>query len=225
MKNSYYWLTKFDNLAGLCFENSLRLHFDSIRLFQDRSYASALAFSILAMEELAKTHLIEDLVWHAIVDKTPLTLSWDELQKQNMLHSHRIKQRVFINRAFLPRWHKGKGKFVRNALWELVQSGRLEVLKQKALYVGLSSKSSRKGSQRIENPLSIAQGTPKKMITTISDYLIDLVVGVIHEYYSVDTVSMESKMDKKLLRHLMRAWPHRGRVGIRAVRIHSSLEI
>lgn len=225
MKNSHYWISKFDRLAGLCFENSLRLHFDSIRLFKSHSYASALALSILAMEELAKAHLIENLVYHAIVDKTSIVISWNELQNQNMLISHRIKQRVFINRAFLPRWHKEKGKLVGNTLSELVHVGRLEVLKQKAFYVGLSSKSSRKGNQRIENPLSITQKTPKKIITTISDYLIDLIVGVIHEYYIIDTVSMESKIDKKLLRRLMRAGPHRGRVGIRAIKLHTTLDI
>ncbi|HLG27814.1 MAG TPA: AbiV family abortive infection protein [Paenisporosarcina sp.] len=225
MKNSYYWINKFDGLSGICFENSLRLHFDSIRLFKGYSYASALALSILSMEELAKAHLIENLVMHAIMDKTPIAISWDELQKENVLISHRIKQRVFINRAFLPKWHNEKGKLVRNNLSELVHSGELEVLKQKAFYVGLSSKSSRKGNQRIENPLSITQKTPKKIITTISDYLIDLVVGVIHENYIIDTVSMESKMDKKLLRRLMRAWPHRGRVGIRAIKLHTTLDI
>ena len=225
MKNSYYWINKFDRLAGICFENSLRPHFDSIKLFKSHSYASSLALSILAMEELAKAHLVENLVWHAIVDKTPIVISWDELQKQNMLISHRIKQRVFINRAFLPKWHKEKGKLVGNTLSELVHSGGLEVLKQKAFYVGLSSKSSRKGNQRIENPLTITQRTPKKIITTISDYLIDLVVGVIHEYYIIDTVSMGSKMDKKLLGRLMRAWPHRSRVGTRAVKIHVTLDI
>ena len=78
MKNSYYWINKFDRLAGICFENSLRLHFDSIKLFKSHSYASSLALSILAMEELAKAHLVENLVWHAIVDKTPIVISWDE---------------------------------------------------------------------------------------------------------------------------------------------------
>lgn len=59
---------KFDRMAGLAFENAIRLHIDAMILFRERSYPTAFALSILAMEELAKADLIEWVVFHASAD-------------------------------------------------------------------------------------------------------------------------------------------------------------
>ena len=215
MQNTHYWITKFDRLAGNSFENALRLHFDSIHLFRIKSYASALALSILAMEEIAKSHLIEDLVWHARIDGTPLDLSWNSTQK--MLHSHRIKQMVFANRRFIPKWDKKKGKFSENEFWKLAESKQLDTLKQNALYVGLIDKD----KLRTNNPLSVSIKTPQKYISVVNDYLIDLVVGVLHDTYRIDSESICGAITKPLLRRLIRVWKP-GRVGLKAIRFHET---
>jgi len=61
-------LNKVDKMAGLSFENGLRLHFDSILLFENKSYPSAYFLSVLAIEEIGKVFLITDFLWHSLVD-------------------------------------------------------------------------------------------------------------------------------------------------------------
>ena len=39
-------------MAGLSFENGLRLHFDSILLFENKAYPSAYFLCVLAIEEI-----------------------------------------------------------------------------------------------------------------------------------------------------------------------------
>ncbi len=89
-------ILKYDKFAGAAFKNALRLHFDSIVLFRNRSYPSAFALSILSMEEFAKSYLLENLYYHGIADQTFMTT---ELRKivSNSLLSHTHKQRSFVN--------------------------------------------------------------------------------------------------------------------------------
>jgi AbiV family abortive infection protein len=58
-------MKKFERMCILAFSNALRLHSDSVLLFKHKSYASAYAISILALEETGKYHLLANFVWHA----------------------------------------------------------------------------------------------------------------------------------------------------------------
>jgi len=54
---------KLSRIAGESIKNSLRLHFDSILLFENGSYPTAFQLSVLALEEFAKATWIEHYVW------------------------------------------------------------------------------------------------------------------------------------------------------------------
>src|SRR4051812_30457408 len=45
---------KLNALQSACFQNTLRLHFDSVLLAKERSFASAFAISVIASKELGK---------------------------------------------------------------------------------------------------------------------------------------------------------------------------
>lgn len=60
MKTDLVNLRKVEKMAYLALENGLRLHQDSILLFNNKRYPSAYFLSILALEEIGKFFLIED---------------------------------------------------------------------------------------------------------------------------------------------------------------------
>ena len=209
---------QFDRLAGACFQNALRLHLDAIRLYKARSYPSALALSILAMEELAKTFLVEDSLWHDRVDDVPVEEAWQFMRID--LRNHVIKQSVFANRARPPRYDFKTRTSIGDWFWKLVLSGDLERLKQSATYVGLSTGKSAKARTRIASPSRISARRARAFITVVSDYLIDLVVGHLRDYYDADSDAVRAATNSALLRRLLAAWRPRGRIGVRAMKWH-----
>jgi|GEM_PF-1384720 len=218
MPNFHNSVNKINRLAGVCFENSLRLHLDAIRLYKYKSYASALALSILAMEELSKAYIFEDIAWHAVVDGVPIDSSL--VISKSILQSHKIKHKVFTNRVF-SLGRIGRNNNIErkgNVFWKTVQSDRLERLKQQALYADLTFKD-RKGVQRISNPAAIKHESPKKIITIINDYLIDLAVGILGDWYVIDSEFIAAQIHRSLLRKLIKTWPYRGLVGIEAIKL------
>lgn len=58
-------LKKLEKMEELTFKNALRLHFDSITMYKNRSYPTAYFLSILALEELGKASLLDDFVWQS----------------------------------------------------------------------------------------------------------------------------------------------------------------
>src|SRR5712691_3699325 len=92
-------LRKLERMAVLSFRNGLRLHGDSIALFRRRSFASSYALSVLALEEIGKYHILEDLVWNTRVNgrRTP-----DEEEAfVRLAYDHRVKQGQFARAADL----------------------------------------------------------------------------------------------------------------------------
>lgn len=204
-------IAKFDRIAGLAFHNALRLHNDAITLFESRSYASSLTLSILSMEEIAKAHLVEDMVWNARVNDWALPGSWDEFRKA--LHSHRWKQTSFAFRSNKFRRHS------RSRFNKLADSGKLEELKQGSVYVGLSvAGAHRKGHRRVLDPQRVSPKKTAHFITIVNDYLLDLTVGVICGYFAVDADSIEESLNKSLLSRLSKSWKFRGSTGKIALR-------
>ena len=50
---------KFKKIATESFKNGLRLHFDSILLYNNKSFPSAFQLSVLALEEFSKSYWVE----------------------------------------------------------------------------------------------------------------------------------------------------------------------
>lgn len=117
---------KYEKIAIESFKNSLRLHLDSILLFNNESYPSSYQLSVLAIEEFAKCNWVEHFWFHNNVDfkaDSETEQSWLKL-----LYIHPKKQRSFIRfdySEFSP------------AFREFVEVGKLETKKQEATYVGI----------------------------------------------------------------------------------------
>jgi AbiV family abortive infection protein len=120
-------LNKLDKMAGLSFENGLRLHFDSILLFENKSYPSAYFLSVLAIEEIGKAFLIEDFLWLSLCDGR-MEKEWEEKLLER-IYFHTAKQSSFAQNFDSP--------IATNRFFKSLYKGELEILKQNSVYVGL----------------------------------------------------------------------------------------
>ena len=90
-------LKKIERMEELAFKNTLRLHNDSIILFRARAYASSYFLSVLAQEELGKTYVLNDFIWHSCEgrmsdkeEKKWLRMIYDHVFKQSYLFRLKI---------------------------------------------------------------------------------------------------------------------------------------
>jgi AbiV family abortive infection protein len=195
-------LNKVDKMAGLSFENGLRLHFDSILLFENKCYPSAYFLSVLAIEEVGKAFLIEDFLWHSVCDGR-MEKEWEE----------KFLERIYFHTA-------KQASFARNLVWPISTSkffgslykGELEILKQNSVYVGLARDRGKINlKSRINNPLKVDRLKAQKQITNVNDCLLELTLGVMKQVYGVDSSCIENLLNKRLLSKLRGKWSSMGR--------------
>lgn len=92
---------KIVRMSILCYKNALRLHQDSIILFKQKSYPSANALSIIAIEEMGKYQSLSDALFYGYFEggsEEEEALIADFMRNT---YDHRMKQRVFLNQS----WH------------------------------------------------------------------------------------------------------------------------
>lgn len=190
-------LYKVDKMAGLSFENGLRLHFDSILLFKNKSYPSAYFLSVLAIEEIGKAFLIEDFLWHSLCDGR-MEKQWEE-KSLELMYSHTAKQSSFA--------YSFESPIATRRFFKSLYKGELEILKQNSVYVGLA-RDKRKVNlkSRINNPLKIDQMKAQKQITNVNDCLLEFTLGVMEQVRAVDSPSVETLLNKRLLSKLKGKW-------------------
>jgi AbiV family abortive infection protein len=131
------------------------LHFDSILLYKEKSFSSAFALSVIALEEFGKGFGIEETNWQA-GHKDGFDTD-DEEYLSTLLRNHKIKQARFASFFFaLP-------KSV------LKKVDRLQKEKNDALYVGV-----RLGNQQIARP-SVSKLKAKTQIGLVNKLLLSSV--------------------------------------------------
>jgi len=200
-------LDKIDKMAGLTFQNVCRLHFDSILLFNNESYASSYFLSVLALEELGKYYQLDHFLFHSRTDGR-----MGEFLDRNWLDDifyHHSKQYWFtdLNR------HKLSKKFQ-----EKVFNGKLELEKQNSIYVGLPRTKKRidfKG--KINNPLSISKNKVIRQITTLNDSLIEQCLIVNKEVGCLDSYYAENFISDELIEKIESAWHSRAKTNKRYI--------
>jgi len=156
---------KLERLAQLALKNAIRLHFDSILLYKNKSYPSAFQLSVLALEELGKAKELEIYYFHSKFDSGSMAPKEEE-KYLGLYFSHQWKQKAFVARElfdFSPAYVK------------LIEGKKLEWKKQKATYVGLKlTKGKVDFSSRIHTPFSFSSKDSKQQISLINDALLDM---------------------------------------------------
>jgi AbiV family abortive infection protein len=86
-------------MSILCYKNAIRLHQDSIFLYKRRSYPSANALSIIAIEEMGKYQSLSHALYYGYFEGGSDDAFIADFLSD--MYDHRIKQRVFLNQS----WH------------------------------------------------------------------------------------------------------------------------
>ncbi|MFD0707456.1 AbiV family abortive infection protein [Photorhabdus akhurstii] len=191
---------KLNKIATESLRNSIRLHFDSVLLYENSSYPSALQLSVLALEELSKASWVDHYIWSSETNEgypdTEFEQAWLKL-----LYLHPKKQWNFVAREtddYSP-------KFI-----SLIESRSLEEKKQNSVYVGLSRK---KGmidtNSRISTPWKIKQKEAKQFISMINAELLRICRRIEEdEFYFEGGKNMDEVFDCEIYKKLLR-WPHK----------------
>lgn len=170
-------LRKIRRVALASFKNAVRLHEDAILLFDEDRFPSALHTTVLSVEEIGKYFMYEDVWWFNRVG-SPWPLK--EIQKWlRGTYSHISKQRRFVRDIHSPIFSK---PLLRDLL-----DGQLELIKQKATYVGLSRKKNNIDfEKRMTTPFRTSNRRADEYITMVNDYFVELAIGIRKGVYIID---------------------------------------
>jgi len=196
-------LRKIQRIANASFKNAVRLHEDAVLLFKNDRIPSALQMSALSMEEIGKYFMYEDVWWH---NRTEGTWSIEDMQQfLRAAYAHASKQAWFASHVDSP--------FASKPLLRILQTGKLENIKQRATYVGMP----RKGKdinfdKRLTSPRQTSRRRAEGFITMVNDYIIDLAVGVRKGYYTLDISEIDDWLaEPETERHFLGLWPLMGK--------------
>ena len=185
---------KFKKLSYESFINGLRLHFDSILLFNNKSYPSAFQLSVLALEEFSKSFWIEH---YYSSSKSNIGFPDKEFEQGwlKLLYIHPEKQKAFFGWGMMFEYSP---KFV-----AFVQARGLEAKKQIATYVGLErNKTEVNTASRISTPLRIKEKDAKQLISLINDYIKDLCKRKLYQEYYFDIEIKDQLLTNELVEKL-----------------------
>lgn len=161
-------LCKVRRVAVASLRNAVRLHEDAVLLFRNGRIPSALHTSVLAIEEIGKYYMHEDVWWHNHIGP-----QWTIQDIQEFLggaFSHIHKHAWFASEC---------EDVIPMPILRLIRSGTLEAMKQRSTYVGLGR---RRGTIDLRSRLATPFGASKKrvetLITLVNDYFISQALGV-----------------------------------------------
>jgi len=197
---------KLKKLSFEAFKNGLRLHFDSILLFQNRSFASAFQLSVLALEEIAKSDWIEDYYWNSNIHGQPDKEFEQKWLKR--LYFHPAKQKYFIRHGEMMKYSP---KFVR-----IILDNNLELKKQRATYVGLDKSKKRVNiKSRISTPNRIKEIDAQQQISVLNDFLDEMISLLKAQDYLFDIPEKNQLLNNEL-KTVINNWEYKS--GIRSKR-------
>ncbi|MFM5409511.1 AbiV family abortive infection protein [Aeromonas veronii] len=191
---------KLNKLAIESLRNTIRLHFDSVLLYENGSYPSALQISVLALEEFSKANWIDHYIWTSETNTGYPDVEFEQ-EWLKLLYLHPKKQWNFVAREI----NDYSPKFI-----SLIQSRRLEEKKQNAIYVGLArTKGKIDTTSRISTPWKIKPKDARQFISIINDELLRICSNIEEdECYFEGGIGMDDVFDYKIYKRLLK-WPHK----------------
>lgn len=197
---------KFEKFSTEAMKNAIRIHMDSILLFDNESYPSSYHLSVLALEEIAKSDWIDHYVETTTTNHgLPEPDGKDEQEWIKLLYIHRRKHFAFINQQF---------HFLSRDFYDFADSAKLELKKQKAIYVGLER--SKKGidtKSKISKPISqIKLNDAKKIISLNNQVLKNQCIRNIQNGFYYGPEEKYEILNQDLLIELEEKWKFKSRI-------------
>jgi AbiV family abortive infection protein len=181
-------LRKLSELQYYAFKNCLRLHQDSVVLLDAGSMPSAFAISVLALEELGKVLLLDDIVFNTKLNDWDIE---DAKARFKQIFEHKIKQ-------WKPHVEAIHGSAQMRRFFGEVYSGKLDLAKQNSIYVGLEKR-------RLEGKITIPTTTrpkAKRQIRQLNALLIEIVGGGVAGHVGFDGYFVNDLFTRRLLKRL-----------------------
>lgn len=202
---------KFRRLAIESLRNSIRLHLDSIFLFEVGSYPSAFQLSVLALEEFSKAKWLEHYIYSSETNEGYPDIEFEK-KWLRLLYSHPEKQWAFIARDltdFSPNFSA------------FVEDGKLEQKKQNATYVSLPRI---KGKVDIDGRISVPTIKVKlkdarQLISFINSEFLAICWRIHDVEFYFDVDGMDDVFDDPIFMKLV-SWPHKSRIRSRGWHKH-----
>lgn len=197
------------------FKNGLRLHFDSIALFEKKSYPSSFVLSVLSLEEFGKQRLIDEVAFRNNEHENDFSNARDfekhlELYEKALL-THSVKQRFAIRDdfPFSIGYNRVQKKFFNRIFNEKGTKKPFDTEKQRATYIGFEGN---KLKGRVQRPSDfVSRKKAQDQITAINDYLINFIIFVRQERWALDNEALTRYFSTALLRKLDRDWKSKHR--------------
>lgn len=194
---------KFKRLTVESLRNAIRLHMDSISLFEIESYPSAFQLSVLALEEFSKAKWLEHYIYTSETNGGYPSKEFEQ-KWLKLLYSHPEKQWAFIARDlndFSPKFS------------ELVKDKKLEEKKQGATYVSLPRI---KGKVDINGHVSvptakIKPNDAKQLISFINSELLTICWRIHDDGFYFDVDGVDDVFNDPIFIKLLN-WPHKSRL-------------
>ncbi|RCW60975.1 AbiV family abortive infection protein [Marinobacter nauticus] len=191
---------KLNRIATEALRNAIRLHFDSILLYENGSFPSAFQLSVLALEEFSKANWVDHYIWTSETNEGYEDAEFEQGWLK-LLYLHPAKQWNFVAREtddYSP-------NFV-----SLIQNRQLEEKKQNSIYVGLSrAKGKIDADSRISTPWRIKQKDARQVISIINDELLRICRRIEEdEFYFEGGKDMDDVFDYEIYKKILK-WPHK----------------
>ena len=190
---------KLEKIAVESLKNSLRLHFDSILLFENKSFPSSFQLSVLALEELAKAKWVEHYVWSSLTNSGFPDANFEQEWLQ-LLYRHPEKQWAFLAREAF----EYSPKFA-----QFIKDKKLEEKKQNATYVGLSKiKGKVDVSSRVSTPAKIKEKDASQLISLLNHEFVEIFKNIEFNKTYFDIEEMDRAINDDTYSKLKK-WPYK----------------
>jgi AbiV family abortive infection protein len=195
-------IKKLQKIATLSLKNSLRLHFDSILLYKNKSYPSSFQLSVLALEEFGKSKAVADYVWNTTTHGSKPDLAFEKKFIEK-LYYHPWKQFASIGRHaydFSPKYAN------------FIQTNGLEDKKQKAIYVGLEKKKGKINlNSKVSFPDRIKLKDAKRQMSLLNDIYKEIIFLIKHQGMYFDKPQMDEVLDESVQQKINK-WTYRSSI-------------
>lgn len=191
---------KLNKIAVESLRNTIRLHFDSMLLYENGSYPSAFQLSVLALEEFSKAIWVDHYIWSSETNEGYPDVQFEQAWLK-LLYLHPKKQWNFVAREI----DDYSPSFV-----SMIQSRKLEEKKQNSIYVGLSrSKGGIDIDSRVSTPSKIKKKDARQFISVINAELLRIVARIeSDEFYFEGGKGMDEVFNYEIYKNLLQ-WPHK----------------
>lgn len=190
---------KFLKLSTESAFNAVRLHFDSILLYKNKSYPTAFHIAVLTMEEIAKSNWIDHYYETSPTNQFPDADF--EQQWLQLLYIHTKKQNAYAAGEMF----EYSPKFL-----DFLKSGKLELKKQKSIYVGLERiKGKINTKSRISTPNQIKEIDARQMISLNNKVLTETCKRNIENGHYYGPEGKYHLLNEQILVFLENDWKHK----------------